>query len=75
MPADASTLRASIAFWQKDLTRGAPKLQRARMALRGFKRLIPAHSRLPVLWPVVFVMIEWMVDQQLMVETQRRSSA
>eukprot|EP00972_Heterocapsa_arctica_P065779 9710095-Heterocapsa_arctica.AAC.1 len=60
MPAEASTLLASIAFCRKDLTRGAPELQRARMALRAFQRLAPAHSRLPVPWPVVCLMIEWM---------------
>eukprot|EP00971_Amphidinium_carterae_P320701 6374256-Amphidinium_carterae.1 len=49
----SSQLLAALGYILPMLTRGAPQLVRARQAARGWLKLSPNHSRLPIPWPAV----------------------
>ena len=64
-PAEVSTYPARVhSLLAEGQSRGAPELPRSRMGLRGFQRLAPARSRLPLPWPVACLMIEWLIKMK-----------
>lgn len=54
---DGRKMLAALGYCVPILTRGSPELVRVREAAIGWKKLSPAHSRLPTPWPVVCMLI------------------
>ena len=62
-PAGAATrLIAALTFWRADLSQGAPELCRSGVAARGWRKLAPGRTRLPLPLAVAFLMSEWCWD-------------
>ncbi|CAK0843088.1 unnamed protein product [Prorocentrum cordatum] len=62
---DAWKLMAALAFTRPDLATRQGRLPRAARAAKGWARLAPARSRLPLPWPVVCLVIETMCGRGL----------
>ena len=61
---DGKKMLAALGYCIPLLTRGSPELVRAREAAVGWKKLSPAHSRLPTPWPIVCLLIARLVMMQ-----------
>jgi len=64
---DAWKLMAALAFSRPDLGTRQGRLPRAARAAKGWSRLAPARSRLPLPWPVVCLIVEAMCNRGLLV--------
>ena len=64
---DAWKLMAALAFVRPDLATRLGRLPRAARAAKGWSRLAPARSRLPLPWPVVCLIVEEMCNRGLVV--------
>lgn len=61
---DASKLLAAMGHWVVQLSRGAPQLTRGHLAARGWRRLSPATTRLPLPWLCVLLIVEQLMLAQ-----------
>ena len=64
---DAWKLMAALAFARSDLGPRQGRLPRAARAAKGWSRLAPPRSRLPLPWPVVCLIVETLCSRGLVV--------
>jgi len=68
---EALRLMAALVFLRPDVQQGAKNLPRALGAVKGWRRLAPSASRLPLPWPVCCLMSTWMMRQGHVAEARR----
>jgi hypothetical protein len=59
---EASKFLAGIGHLMQELTRGAAELRRAHTAARGFRRLAPSQTRMPLIWAQLVLILYSMVQ-------------